>query len=231
MKRIWSIGAIYFVFIAFLVINTVVDLFLDKHAFFVSLIFTIISAAIAVYRLISLQNKLGNIVNYVSNDLSSSESKALWELKIPVMIAAGNGEIVWYNSAFENAIPTASEIVGRKLELLIRSESREQLKIARQSEIMLGDKIFAIYRSPIIRQLETLEVFYLFDQTNFKKTVFEYTQSRPVVAIIILDNLDEITKNSRDSEIASFKSTIQTEIEKWVSQTTGIIRKCTVTNI
>ncbi|MDD4699742.1 MAG: DHH family phosphoesterase [Oscillospiraceae bacterium] len=227
MKRIWSMGAIYFVFIIFMIINTIVALLFDKRAFLVSLIFTITSAALAVYRLISMQNKLGEIVNYVSNDLSSSESKALWELKVPVMIATGSGEIVWYNSTFENSISNAEKIVGSKLESLIGSDSCEQLKIARQSEIMLCDKIFAIYRSPINRASDTLDVYYLFDQTNYKKTAFEYTQSRPVVTVITFDNLDEITKNARDSEIAAFKSTIQTEIEKWSSQTTGIIRKMT----
>lgn len=227
MKKIWSMGAINFVFVAFLIINTVIALFFDKRVFIVSLIFAIVSAALAVYRLMSMQNKLGSIINYVSNDLSSSESKALWELKVPVMISTGNGEIVWFNSALESSITEASEIVGRKLESLIGSDSMEQLKIARQSEIMLYDKVFAIYRSQINRSSDILDVYYLFDQTSFKKTAFEYNQSRPVVAIITFDNLDEITKNARDSEIAAFKSTIQTEIEKWSSQTTGIIRKIT----
>ena len=70
-----------------------------------------------------------------------------------------------------------------------------------------------------------LRIYYLFDITALRKIAHEFAETRPVVALVAIDNVDEITKNARDSEIASFRGSVQQRIEKWFSHINGVCRK------
>ena len=68
-------------------------------------------------------------------------------------------------------------------------------------------------------------MLYYFENTRLKAIAQEYALSRPVVLTIYIDNLDELSQTSRDSERAQISSRVETVIEDWIGSTTGLMRK------
>ena len=160
-----------------------------------------------------------------SKGISTAQSKALTELKLPVLISTVYGEIVWYNPQFENDVDEASQMVGKDIIEVFGREFKDNIESRGEAELALANKIFSVTDSDIEAGAMPLRIYYLFDITELRKIAHEYHETRPVVALVAIDNLDEITKNARDSEIASFRGAVQRKIEKWSSKINGVCRK------
>lgn len=225
MKKLWGSGQLNIAALSFLAILAVVGFVNgDSVTGCIAIAFSAVFAAGALVLSIKSEKRLKRIVMRISSDLSSGESNILNDLKIPVMVSS-RGEFVWYNREFEQIHSDASAVIGQKAEAVFGAETIEKLELSGSGEISIENRIFKLYSSVLNRSDDELEIFYLIDQTKLYKTLHKYEKSRPVVAIITLDNIDEITKSAKDSEIAAFKSSIQNLIEKWIGKTDGIGRR------
>ncbi len=225
MKKVWGIGKIFFVLLFLLAVNTVAVYFAPKYAFSISLAIVCIGLIVVLLSLLSLNKSIGKIIAGVSKGLSKAQSKALNELKIPVIISTDRGEIVWYNPAFENTIPDASSMVGKNVESVMGSAFLNGLRNSKEALIGFEDHYFSVTNASVGAEGSELTIYYLFDITELHNISEEYKETRPVVAVVAVDNIDEITKNARDSEIASFRGEIQRRIEKWFTKVSGVCRK------
>ncbi len=227
MKKIWNTGRIYLVFVGLMLAQTVAAAFVNSTFFLVSLVLTLLCGAAAVVELLRIQSRLSQILTTVSRSLVLPESKALNDLRIPVLLTGVNGEIQWYNRSFANKVVGAKETIGKDIGAYLTPVALERLALGHRAEVSVGDRIFVVYGLEADLPDGPQNIYYFIDQTKLKKIATEYTMSRPVVAILAIDSFEEISKSARDSEIAAFKSAIQTEIEKWTVNTTGISRRIT----
>ena len=225
MKKVWGIGRIFLILLLLLVADVVVMAHIDNYKVHIAAGIAVLGAIIAVISLVLLHRNIGRIISGVSKGISTAQSKALTELRIPVLITTTHGEIVWYNPQFEKDVPEASLTVGNDIEKVFGVDFKDDIETHGEAEITLGNKIFSVTDSDIEGESLSMRIYYLFDITVLRKTAYEYEQTRPVVALVAIDNLDEITKNARDSEIASFRGSVQRQIEKWFSHINGICRK------
>ena len=225
MKKVWGIGRIFLIMLLLLVADIVVMAYVDNYKIQIASGIAVLGAIIAIVSLAGLHKNIGKIISGVSKGISTAQSKALTELRIPVLITTTQGEIVWYNPQFENDVPEASLTVGKDIEKVFGTDFKDDIETHGEAEITLGNKIFSVTDSDIENESLSMRIYYLFDITVLRKTAYEYEQTRPVVALVAIDNLDEITKNARDSEIASFRGSVQRKIEKWFSHINGICRK------
>ncbi len=225
MKKVWGVGRIFLLLLAFLFVDVVVVMFAGKYALPIALGVLGLGIVAVVSSLVGLHANIGKIISGVSKGISTAQSKALSELRIPVLITTAYGEIVWYNPQFESDIPEASTAVGKNIEQIFGRDFTDDISTNTHAEITLGNKIFSVTDSEIEGGGTPLHIYYLFDVTALRKIAHEYSETRPVVALLAIDNLDEITKNARDSEIASFRGSVQQRIEKWFSHINGVCRK------
>lgn len=225
MKKVWGVGRIFLLLLAFLLADVAVVMFAGKYALPIALGVLGLGLVAVVSSLVGLHANIGKIISGVSKGISTAQSKALTELRIPVLITTAYGEIVWYNPQFESDIPEASTAVGKNIEQIFGRDFTDDITSNTHVEITLGNKIFSVTDSEIEGDGTPLHIYYLFDVTALRKIAHEYSETRPVVALLAIDNLDEITKNARDSEIASFRGSVQQRIEKWFSHINGVCRK------
>ncbi len=225
MKKIWGVGKVFVALLLLLAINVAVIYFLPKYALYISLGLTAVGLVVAIITLLGLHTNIGKIISRVSKGISTAQSRALNELKIPVMITTEIGEVVWYNPSFEEDVSYASKTVGKNVDEIFGEGFMNNVATRGSLEIALGDSIFSVTASAVEDSGRLLKIYYLFDITDLRKIAVEYEQTRPVVAIVAIDNLDEIMKNAKDSEIASFKSEIQKRIEAWFRGVSTICRK------
>lgn len=225
MKKVWGVGRVFLLLLVFLLADVVVVQFGGKYALPIALGVLGLGLVAVITSLVGLHTNIGKIISGVSKGISTAQSKALTELRIPVLITTAYGEIVWYNPQFENDIPEASTAVGKNVEQIFGHDFTDDISGNTHVEITLGNKIFSVTDSEIEGDGTPLHIYYLFDVTSLRKIAHEYSETRPVVALLAIDNLDEITKNARDSEIASFRGSVQQRIEKWFSHINGVCRK------
>ncbi len=225
MKKVWGVGRNLLVFIILLLVDVAAFVFFIDYALIVSVTTFALGIIFALISLIRLKDNIGKIISGVSKGISTAQSKALTELRVPVLITTDHDEIVWYNPQFEEDVDDAASMVGKSIEAVFSTEFKEEIETHAKAEVSLSNKIFSVTDSDIDGGSMGMRIYYLFDITALKKISHEFERTRPVVALVAIDNLEEITKNARDSEIASFRGSIQQRIEKWFSNVNGICRK------
>lgn len=225
MKKIWGVGKIFLMLLILLVADIAAVVLVPDYAVEISICVAVVGVIVTIVSLMGLHNNIGKIISKVSKGISTAQSKALNELKVPVLITTEYGEIVWYNPSFEEDVKDAAQTIGKNVDDIFGSGFRANEQNERWAEVALGDRIFSITDSGVDGEGTPLRIYYLFDITELRRVAHEYEQTRPVVAIVAIDNIDEITKNARDSEIASFRGEIQRRIEKWFTNVSGVCRK------
>ena len=70
-----------------------------------------------------------------------------------------------------------------------------------------------------------LGVLYFSDLTELYQIRDEYIRSRPVVAIILIDNYEELIKNLTESAISTLNAKLGDAITQWTEGFGGLLRK------
>ena len=68
-------------------------------------------------------------------------------------------------------------------------------------------------------------IVYLVDDTFYKQTLEEYTESRPACLIIVIDSYDELFDDMKDSEQAKELEAINSLLETYIGRSTGFLRR------
>ena len=225
MKKLWRVLNIYTAMIIMMTVGAVVILFFDVRSFIVACITAVICASIAIVESLRVKRKLGAYVRTASEEIMNGKSRALIEAAVPVFVTSENDEIVWYNYSLEAAYPDAESMLSKTLSDIAGDDIHDRLEGTKQAELTLGNRIYRIYRIASYETGNGTAVYMLFDVTSYRKLKQEYQQSRPVIAIVDIDNFEEITRGIKDADAASLKSAIHNRIEKWAGETGGIVRR------
>lgn len=186
----------------------------------ISVIFAAILLVIAVAFIIGRNSVKRRVKQLVfSAAISADDTNGLFtSTDIPIMVVSG-GRILWCNSPFKVSVSGGKNLVGVLQDEIFDSATLETLTELKSCELVYNNKIFLVHSAT----QDQGTVYYFIDQTNLKKTATEYKLSRPVVAIVAVDSLDEVTHNMRDSERIKITSKIQNIIEHWFADAKGII--------
>ncbi|MBR5452030.1 MAG: DHH family phosphoesterase [Clostridia bacterium] len=225
MKKLWRFLNVYIGMVLFMTAAAVAMLFVDIRAFIAVCAAAFLSAVIAILESLRVRKKLRKYIDAVSAGLVTEKGRALRDMTIPVIVTTSAGEIVWYNNALENTYNEAQNLISKNLNDIASDEVLEQLSLSRHAEITLGGKIYKIYKFSVGNDANELCSYMLFNVTSHRKLKQQYLQSRPVVAIVDIDNFEEITRTVKDADAAATKSAIHNAIEKWGSVTKGIMRR------
>lgn len=96
------------------------------------------------------------------------------------------------------------------------------------SEVKIGDKYYMVIGSrvrPMDGSTSVLMTLYWLDCTELVSLRQEYDESRPVVAIVSIDNYEELVKNANDSEKATMLASVDNRIGEWAKDIQGVLRK------
>ncbi len=138
---------------------------------------------------------------------------------------SAGGEILWYSARFRQQVLLGDEAYGAPAERILGDCPPEQLKTKDSLDIRCDGRSYTVMVSPLSVRERQVYVLYYFENTRLKAIAQEYALSRPVVLTIYIDNLDELSQTSRDSERAQISSRVETVIEDWIGSTTGLMRK------
>ncbi len=221
--------------------------------FLVFLLFACVSAFFSIYEAVielvicgvvylsynySQQKRKREIRQYLESlsnmNADFAASNSITNIPMPIIVAmASTGQIVWCNDAFDSVCGLSDGLFEQSLGDLIPGFDTAWLLEGRTeypSEVCVEGRYYRVFGN-LFRAKEfqstgsALMTLYWLDCTSEVKTRLEYDASRLVVALISIDNYEELVKNTSDSEKANLLALIDERIGKWTSDISGILRK------
>lgn len=148
---------------------------------------------------------------------------------LPTVVAlATTGEIIWSNDAFaELSGQLGGAVHMRMSELAPTFETRWLIEGKNQmpAELRIGKKSFEVYGCMVSGGAGQLMVLHFIDCTEFVHLRDEAETSRPAIAVIAIDNYEELMKNTTDSEKSAILAGIDKRLSSWTKDSSAILRK------
>ena len=186
----------------------------------------LVLVAIAVCVLLFLRRRLRAYVagQLCSTDFDNSRIQySLAGLPIPTMLVS-NGRILWYNDAFHEKVLGGADVVTRAVERVFPELELAVCSRPHGQDIAVGQRRFTAYAGSA-KGSRGASIVYFVDDTFYKETLDEYTESRPACLILVIDSYDELFDDMKDSEQAKELEAINSLLEQYIARSNGFLRR------
>ena len=102
-----------------------------------------------------------------------------------------------------------------------RGKSIQQILSHNGTDVSYGSRRFTVFGA----ESGSSTILYFIDDTYYKETTQEYSESRPAVALILFDNREELARDATDEQEAQITAQVDNALQKWVAKTSGFLRK------
>lgn len=201
----------------------------------VSLWYGLIGIAVCVVlRLTSLhqeaerKHQVQELMNNVQVD-GGKVTPSITSSPIPAVVAlATTGEIVWANDLFADINGQYSSARPiRMSELAPAFETRWLIEGKHEfpGELRMGRSTYHVYGSMIASGAGQMMMLYFIDCTEYTQLRDAAETQRPALAVVAIDNYEELMKNTTDSEKSTILADIDRRLSDWTANSKGILRK------
>lgn len=225
MKKLWKI---YDFSLPFAVAACVVSVFILLENRNLGIVSFVLIGAMLIGKFVYYKTKREKLlaqIKSVSDELDFEQGKAFEQLSVPCCVIEENGKFIWLNGAFSEYFNLTPDSTIKSIGELVNKDSIEKLLAGRGYRVRIGNQYFAVYSSEILAVDEKVYLIYLFDETKLRLTEREYYDSKPSLMLCVIDNIDEIYQNFKDSECTAIIGAIEKMIEEWVTSYGGLCRK------
>jgi c-di-AMP phosphodiesterase-like protein len=169
-------------------------------------------------------------IENLSAEIDSAAQYSLLNLPIPLTIVEFDGSISWYNSKFSDMMK-GKNILDENVEKIIPTLDLSELLEEKHKikEVKIGDKIYRVLHNVVKIDTKHEEryiiMLYWLDITNFANLKMKYNNEKPVVAIIQVDNYDDVLQSTDEGVRPIVIAEIDRKINLWVNRMNGMIKK------
>lgn len=221
-------GMYFIVFLVFACVSAFFSLFL-------ALFEMAVCAALYIYYVVTMRRRNQEVLQYLealSGGTDNETRQNFIDIPLPITVCMiGNGQVIWCNEQFHSVYDMHDSMFEQTLEDIIPGFDTSWLvddKSVYPSEVKIGDKYYMVIGSrvrPMDGSTSVLMTLYWLDCTELVSLRQEYDESRPVVAIVSIDNYEELVKNANDSEKATMLASVDNRIGEWAKDIQGVLRK------
>lgn len=210
LKRLVPNGHIWLVYIISMVFIAIIFYFQWVLGIFMTLVLGG-SLYYTIHRERVLYKEIEDYISTLSHRIKRVGEEALLEMPIGIILFDDDYKIEWSNP-YMNQFGEADSLVGEPLNIL----SEEITSLINQEEndawIELAGYVFQVE----IKREERL--LYLFDRTSESHIKMLYDEEQTIIAIIYLDNYEEITRNMDDTLKSQLNSEVTSVLNNWSRQ-------------
>ncbi len=202
-----------------------VALFFDKKVFIaLAVVFLSIVALSALYTFLALKNTQ-KYVSAVNDALLGNKSDAVEEFPLPAVMCDKNGTIVWYNDKFSSDIINFEKPAELSVKDFADDFSYKKYSEERIVNLSYAGNEYTAFVVKVNSESRPMLCLYLFDDTALKEVAYEYTYSRPFVMLMLIDNIEQLSRRYTDSKFAQVIGGIESIIEDWLKEENVILKK------
>jgi len=199
-----------------------------------------IVVAILAYILLRKDNlrRKRSVMQYiesVAGSMDSASHSTLVDSPLPSMVfRLDTQEILWSNESFRSVVSSKEQLFEKRVAEVLPDFSVRWLLEGRQEcpvRVVVGQRRYRVYGSVVRTQTKNAAANYLattywIDTTDADMSTQLYSSTRPVVAILTIDNYDEVMKACPESGRSAVVAAIDEKLNTWVKPLEGLFLKC-----
>lgn len=196
-------------------------------------------AELAVVVVLLIHNRMASsrrkkaLLHYIQNTTESLGPDFRSGTPFPMaVIKMTDMEIISANESFYQITGLKQSRLQQKIDDIMPEFSTRWLTEGRMEypgDVKIDERRYRVYgtllRSEDEQASMLLAALYLTDMTELYDLREEYNATRPIVAVILVDNYDELTNNLSDSNISTMDAQINDKIGLWCRDLGGLLRK------
>lgn len=176
----------------------------------------------------SKARKWRKYVETLSTNIDSAARHAVFNLPVPLVVIDTDGKINWYNSKFTDIISEKS-VVGKNVLSFVSALSLERLAVGEtQERVRMSGRIFDVHPSPVQLDDDAMDIsimLYWFDITEQVQLQTQYEDERPALALINVDNYDDVMNETKEEKIPFVTAEIEKRVNLWASRMNAMIKR------
>lgn len=183
----------------------------------------------------SIRNKnheLKRLVEGLSDEFDSITKHAIFNMPFPLVMVDDHGSIRWYNTPFLKMV-NDSDILNKEIEDIIPGlnindiTKEEELK---PIDIKYKEKYYKLYPNLVDTSKTSspnnkVLVLYWVENTKHVELAQKYVNERLVVALVYVDNYDDVRNNTPEINRPLVLAEIDKHINSYFAKYNGIVRK------
>ncbi len=175
----------------------------------------------------ALTAKKQKMMSSISMGFDYAKGETTNNFPIPVVVCTMNGEIKWFNDLFEKSVIGKHDSNYNEFSTLFSDMGIDAILDSADNGISIDcdGKSFTVFSHKSNQDGESVVVMYLFETTKYRRIADEFVRTRPVMAIMTIDNMNEIAQSYRESDAAAIRNGISKEIEQWVAGYSCFVKK------
>ncbi len=191
-----------------------------------------ITLLLLIVHLVYSQHRRNELREYVQNMAEEELGTSGVETPFPtVLLRLTDGGVVYANDAFVQLTGLRDTLSEKKIDDVLHGFSTDWLTAGKTEypyDVTIEQRRYRVYGTALRANdshSTPLGILYLSDLTELYQVRDEYVRSRPVVAIILVDNYEELTRNMTDGAISALDARINNKIMKWAQAYQGMLRR------
>ncbi|SEF98846.1 c-di-AMP phosphodiesterase, consists of a GGDEF-like and DHH domains [Caloramator fervidus] len=195
-------------------------LFLGVVIYFILLYYNLRSSEIK-------KNEFFKFIEDITSNIDSAGRNTLSKIPIPLVIADSEGKMIWANNFFlENVYKSP---YGKNINMIISDIDLNKVlekNISKMNKVAVGEEVYDVLIN-IIRSKsgKNVYIFYFINKTNYYELCDNYNNKKMVVALIEVDNYDEVVKSIDDINRPILIAEIDKKINSFANSLNAFVRK------
>ena len=196
----------------------------ERAKFAVAIIPTAVFAVIFFIDLALAEKNSLKFIAKLNEAVGTAENEALYYFETPSVIVDSDFRVLWCNKEFNDQIIPEYDIFGTEIYKAVDIDIKA-LMLEGAATVFFGDRSFKVGAVATQRYDQKLIFMSFTDITEFAELFSKYKRTRPSVLLLVIDNYEDVLQNFKESEKAQVAAAIETMLEDFMSQTTGVLRK------
>ena len=177
------------------------------------------------------------ILQYIDNltgSVDTASKSTLINSPLPIMVfRPDTGEVIWSNENFQQLAGVREHLFEMKVEDAVPDFSVQWLLEGKQEcpeRVPMNSRRFRVYGS-LVRakgrgeEQNLVATTYWVDTTDADLLQEKYTATRPVAAILMLDNYEDLMKSCADTARSAILAQIDEKLNSWAAAGQGLLLK------
>lgn len=206
-------------------VTCVLTFFYNKTAALIELVILVVLIALSIVTNVLSSRRSHELIRTVNEALNFTETEKMSAFPLPLLVTTAGGRVLWFNSLFKSRVLDGMKLISTDVEQFLGGQTAEDISTHDRLYTDIGDRSYSVYPFPITYRDEPCFIMLFSDETQMRKTYYEYRLSRPSVMLICIDNLEELMQNFSDSDADAMRSKAEKLVDNWLSEYGCIIRK------
>lgn len=200
-----------------------VTVFYEPVLAFIELAVIVILASVGCFRILSQFNRLKGNVTLLNQTLQvGDEANSANEFPLSLALCNAKGEIVWYNSLFDENIIQTCDFEYMQMNECMDFEQICKAEKNAFAEADIHGHYFSVWSAKLQDDLFAL---YFVEDTNLKNFRNAYLKTRPAVLLINIDSLENTEDTYSHIDYSAISSDIDRLISSWLGKYNCVFRR------